>query len=730
VTYSKATLFDLKRSGLTAADARALQIKELSIRRMRLKKPRGPRCTGYLIPYFDFEGNPLEHWRIRFHKEQLDSKSRPQRYTQKWDSGVRLYIPPNYDWSAMPETISVTEGEKKGAAACAANIACLALGGVYMFGSKKRGIKLLPELVAVAPKIKLEIVFDAENNPHVEAAQRLFAARMHDAGTKDIVFVQLPPEMKFDDFLAQYKTPAAARKAYKELPRHPFTLRDHCEAVRLMPQLTPRVRHQQIFELIRADLDLHCTAHRVPMQHDAPDKLYIFDKRLHRLFPFDEPKDSSLLARMNELYGTNGSEPEYSWLHYELHSHLTRTGKVSAVHEFATSRNRGKVVYIYAGDNEVFRVTCDGAELVHNGYNGVLFRNTGLSEIELADSADHTAMDLLTGTPNFKISETLTAEQMQMLFELWIWSLLFPSRMATRCLLLLYGDQGSFKTSALRRVLQTLFGMRADVSIFEPKRIDALIVILSTAYLAVLDNVDGAHPGIENHLATACTGGQNVERTLYVNGRPCGEPLDAFVAVTSRDPQPFRRPDLVARLLLLTVETSETFDGESEIKADTARNRPKFWRYVLDTLPAVIEALTNYEPEPVEYRLADFANFCLAVGPVLGYKRKDIRAALNAHESGKAEFAIEVSTLPEAIIAALKVAAIQDMPVRELLAALQKTSIKFPFKNPRALGAALRWQTAGLRSCGIAMASRKGAAKQTFYTLEMIPAKVKKAKGK
>ena len=352
---------------------------------------------------------------------------------------------------------------------------------------------------------------------------------------------------------------------------------------------------------------------------------------------------------MSARYGTNASEPEWAWLHEELANHAVLHGTPTTVHTFASFSRDARTLYVYDGDQGTFRITTDGWKRERNGVDGVLFRHPGMAAVEPADEGTRAAVDLLIDTPNFKDGQYLKVAHARMLYELWWWMPFFPEEMPTRPILLLNGPPGSAKTSAAKRCAQTLFGVQADVTAVDPKRLDGLVAALSNDPVAVIDNADGAIPGLENMLAIAATGGEYGLRELYHTNRSRKVKLKAFIAATSRDPKPFRRDDVADRLLPLTVDRRESYVSEAQINAETERNRPTWWRYALDTLPAIIKAVCTQRPKHGRYRLADFTRFCLAAGPALGYPREDIEAALEAVEQERNEFAAEGSPLPDAL---------------------------------------------------------------------------------
>lgn len=747
-SLSKATLADLARSGLDKDDARRMRVREMTAREVRKYTKGAFDCTAYRIPY----GADGEFSRLRFHEEQIDGKGHKRRYTQKAKSGVRVYMPTTYEFSVLreanePTAITVTEGEKKAFAACKHGIPTVGLGGIYSYQSKQQHVKLLPELALLAEHITLEIAYDAafEENYQVSHAAYQLAKRMTEAGTKKIVFVDLPKGEKLDDFLVRMaKEGQDPKAAYAALNRREYVIRDHCEAIRSDTQLPARKRLESLRDAILADLKLNWRGYRV--QAGDAQLFYLFDRSSHRLYEFDRSDDSDLVARFTELYGVNGSEPEWRWLKNALQAHYRSNARKAMVHQLVTGR-RG-ISNIYDGSSNLFRVSTKGVRLKHNGYKNNLFLHNEMDPVvplglalqvgknqpwhSITDKeADkyqlREAMDFLLDTPVLRTPEGCTffaPSQQRMLLECWIWMLFFPHLMPTRPILLLYGQAGSRKTSLLRAVKKMLFGMQADVSTFDPKNLDSIAVILMNDFLAALDNVDGDHPGIENLLATASTGGQHDSRLFYANGKKFSRRLQAFVAVTSRDPRPFHRSDLVDRLLLFPLGHKNKYTPELQIQQRTAKLRPKFWAYAMHMLPKLHNML-SVRRDSGRYRMADFASFALAIAPILGYSVDEMEDALRAHEAYKRKFRVSGSTLPGALLHALEAeedGSIVDHTAQQLLEVLRSSVVNFPYKSADSLGNALRQkgQRKGLKDMGILLDARKNRSNQTIYSLSLL----------
>jgi hypothetical protein len=731
MSFSARTIEDLARSGLDESDARLMHIEDLSASDVQEMTGGAFKATAFKLPYPDRLGNfNDDFYRIRFHEPQARNNAKPdkkERYWQPPGTGVNAYLPPmlSKPWAKILPNgellLYLVEGEKKAAAAAKYKLPTIGLGGVRALSSKKQDVSLLPELIEAGEAgHEFRVVFDGDNhiNKDVRNAEHRACQKLIEAGAT-VWVVQLPPHYALDDYLLKNGV-----EKFMELPATPFDVRAQIAAIRQTEKSGGRGRNERIWSLMSADLNERGKFHVV--KDEETTDLYYFNEHNSKLHNLGSHTDRELRASFNELYGTNASESEWNWLYEELANHAILRGTPTAVHSFTSVDKAKRVLYVYGGAQNVFRITPDGWESKPNGIDGKLFRNFAMEPVEVAKEkkSRRTAAELLINTPNFKDGQFLSAAQARMLYELWWWSTLFPELMPTRALLLLNGPMGSAKTSAARRYLQTLLGPQVDVTVVDPKRLDGVVAALSNNHIVVLDNADGAISGLENMLAIGATGGKFILRELYTTNASRKIRLTAFIAATSRDPKPFRRSDVADRLLPLTVDRRASFLSEAQINAETSRNRPAWWRYALDTLPAILKALCSHRPKHGQYRLADFAQFCFAVGPVLGYPYEAVNAALQAVEKERNEFTAEGSSLPSALEETCRKfedRAIKDangnsyLTAEQLLNIVRFNTMNFPFRSAQSLGIALNDQMSALRIRGIHVEKRVGSGRKKQY---------------
>ena len=174
-------------------------------------------------------------------------------------------------------------------------------------------------------------------------------------------------------------------------------------------------------------------------------------------------------------------------------------------------------------------------------------------------------------------------------FWLWLRSLFFEEIQPTKPILVLTGDHGSGKTTALRRVLHFLFGPRGEVSSINDEQ--AWTPAITNNYLVVLDNVDKKLKWLPDKLNLAATG-QNISiRVLYETNREYRVTPRCFLALTTVKP-PFEEAPVVDRFILLKMRPLDTFISEKAMKRDVLSQRNKLWAGLLRQLNLDIKCLT------------------------------------------------------------------------------------------------------------------------------------------
>ncbi len=691
VEQSHATLADLKRSGLDATDAALMGIESLTAAECEAEFRIGR--AGYRIPYFDFDGVRIDFGRVRFTEffaprifmgKKLESEQ--IKYSQPAGSKVYLYLPPGFDWRkvlADPTIpVVVTEGEKKAAAMCKAGILCVGVGGIWNFTNRNKGTndaepkeeeeeedtapakgrknrkrkaaanptdkELLSELIELARGGRtLIICFDSgrATNPNIPLAEKYLAVALCLASALPRIAVikegkakdgKPAPKIGLDDMLRDQ-----GHKAVKAIidAAAVFTVRDFVAAIRQTEKSNVdrhrRVAHG-IVQMFRG------TGRFIRTEQN----LIYFDNATKMPITLDSSKDQILRAFIDDRTGVTGACQEFALTYERLADTAITYGEQSKVSKLSRWDAASGTLYLPKSQSCLFKITAAGYTEIDNGSDGTVINTRGkMEDVVVANrKTGRSAFDLVINVPNFVDGHTLKAKQARMLWAIYFLAMFFPEALPTRPIPLFNGPKGSGKTSGYRAALRSIFGKFGQVTVINPKKLDALESVLVNEAIAALDNIDGRHVELQIALATAATGGTLRCRTLYTTMGTSGFILDCFPGATSNDPKSFTRDDLVDRLLYFLVARRERFMLESELIAMVDANRPRFWRWLLDTLPAVIKALGKAKAGiQHRFRMADFAGFAVAVGPVLGFSVAEVQDALKAMNAERLHFQSEFS---------------------------------------------------------------------------------------
>lgn len=126
---------DLAKSGLVTDD---LKVRQASATELAAIGFHNTEVVGYVIPYYDINGKPLQFYRVK-----LINPPDGVKYRQMKGAGNHIYFPPGFQEVLKDKDyVIVTEGEKKAAKACKDGFPAIALSGV---NSWRNRIILVPE---------------------------------------------------------------------------------------------------------------------------------------------------------------------------------------------------------------------------------------------------------------------------------------------------------------------------------------------------------------------------------------------------------------------------------------------------------------------------------------------------------------------------------------------------------------------------------------------------------
>lgn len=216
----------LASSGINKAQAQTLGYTLLTAE--QTEKLGHQRIPSFKIPYYDEYKKQLKFYRVRYLESTKKGFARQttqkdQRYDQPSGITTELYLPSVWKrkWSeefGRNTAIFITEGELKAACACICGFPTVALGGVWNFCSKKKGVALLPifgKMNGAGRQIFIVFDSDAVSNPQVAMAENVLCKELLNLKFEPYI-VRLPSvdgkKTGLDDYLI-----ASGAEAFKTL---------------------------------------------------------------------------------------------------------------------------------------------------------------------------------------------------------------------------------------------------------------------------------------------------------------------------------------------------------------------------------------------------------------------------------------------------------------------------------------------------------------------------------
>jgi hypothetical protein len=387
-------------------------------------------------------------------------------------------------------------------------------------------------------------------------------------------------------------------------------------------QLRAFQAHRWACDEIIADL-----RERGVLYHDGREA-HIFLHDTKEVIPA-EPDNPDFRLLMN-AYGVGSRDTLYKTVIAAIDVAGRQWGIKTEVHSLAYYDGARHLQYVFDLGRWVYRISPDKVEKVDNGTDGVLFvRNDAWEPWELLDDADDVgfiADEFLSGV---RIDEArLSRTEIHFLFEVWIYTLFFPELFPSRVICAAIGPMGSGKTTAIKLVGRTILGRNFQPTPVpnDPSDLDAAI---TNEAFVLLDNADKAKEWLEDRLAVAATGGSVKRRLYFTTNELVDFPIRAALALTSRTPH-FRREDVADRLLIFNMERFEGFASQARLEAHVEGHRNRFMTRIVKRLPQVVAALRDQSKQQLctKFRMADFGEFALKIGPTFGVERPRVETIL------------------------------------------------------------------------------------------------------
>lgn len=333
---------------------------------------------------------------------------------------------------------------------------------------------------------------------------------------------------------------------------------------------------------------------------------YWFNDKERKVMAIDSQAVETVL---DVKYGINPADRLMRNVIASLRTETFSQGEEVKVYRLTHYDMKNNVLYIYAGEGLVYKLNGRKILTENNGNDGVFFEEMEKEACWKADfdNPRNPFQTLIKGLSFASGEGVLLAPRYQeIVFWLWLRSIFFEEIQPTKPILVLTGDHGSGKTTALRRVLYFLFGPKGEVSSVKDEQ--AWTPAITSNHLIVLDNVDKHLKWLPEKLELAATG-QNISiRVLYETNREYKVTPRCFLALTTVNP-PFEEAPVVDRFILLKMKPLDKYTSEKTIKRDVLSERNQLWAGFLRQLNSDINCLAAQDIE-VDFRMADWAELC------------------------------------------------------------------------------------------------------------------------
>ena len=287
------------------------------------------------------------------------------------------------------------------------------------------------------------------------------------------------------------------------------------------------------------------------------------------------------------------------------------------------------VCYISCGNGEMARIKADGAEIVDNGTDGVLFlKDATLPAWRLVPESEAVPLWRMR-----VIGDIHTPDNPLAPLRLLLWLLALPRNFKKKPILSLIGPQGSGKSRTAEGIHEILFG---EVTMTALKKSDKgaeeFWVIVSQGGVSVFDNIDSKIEWLPDAASGASTGAINSTRALFTNNDVFKRKPNAAIILTSRNAVYAKDPGLADRLINISFtrrgkKGAETADGA--LTREIEANRDGCISWIAHTIAAALRVKES-PPAGLNKRHPDWAAWAWRCGVALGWRHEAERALREA----------------------------------------------------------------------------------------------------
>jgi hypothetical protein len=411
--------------------------------------------------------------------------------------------------------------------------------------------------------------------------------------------------------------------------------RNQVDIIRNQPFVPAWQKWREIGEMVVADLKAN--GHFV----NSSQGLFFFDSEHKRVFPIYE--DFGLGAVISNRYGINPREYGYKRVLADLQSEAMTNGASIEIRHLTHYDRLKNCLYVSQFNGFMYKL--DG--------KSVLQTANGTDDVFFLDERAWEPYQYFPGTPKGQLDGrlidsvnfdqcTLSVKEQRLFLKLWLIAVFFGNIQPTKIILLLLGEQGSGKTSALRRIQKLIYGPNVNLLSIEKDKPDGFVATVTSDPIALFDNLDEKIPWLPYNLSRLATGVTFPRRRLYTTNDKVEFPGVSWLGITARTVDFMQgQPDLPDRTLVLKLARLEVRKPEDELITGVQQHRGQIWSELLDELNRVIQHLKqSSQSEDIHFRMADFASLALKVADVWG-RRFEVEKAFEKLEKAQAELVLK-----------------------------------------------------------------------------------------
>jgi hypothetical protein len=239
---------------------------------------------------------------------------------------------------------------------------------------------------------------------------------------------------------------------------------------------------------------------------NTQEGLFYFDDEIRRAFPLDD--NDEFAALIGHRYVLNKRMFGFKNVLADLRSETVRDGRKIEARRLAYYDRERNELYVSTFDGEYYVLDGNSVRPLSNGTRDVVFfDNLQLWQpyCYIPNTAKGEFDSQIIESVNFLESDLSVADQ-RLFLKLWVMAVFFGNVQPTKIILLLLGDHGAGKTSALRRIQKLLFGDKVNLLSIEKDKQDGFIATITTDPIALFDNLDEQIHWLPYNLSRLATG--------------------------------------------------------------------------------------------------------------------------------------------------------------------------------------------------------------------------------